>query len=413
MAKHESAHVGFQQAAALFAQGRAQEAAPLLQQLVAEGDSEAQNLLGVMHLNGLTVEQDAARAAELFQMAAIAGLKEGHFNLSNLLYNGIGLSRDYARGQEHLLAAARAGHRPSLRGLGYVYHFMGPAGDWPRLATHCFQLAAQAGDPLSKYALGLRHARGDGAATDANAAAYWFNAAAVDRVHLAGQRLAELGIATPAAPQVTRDAVMELPTCTLPSLPTPKPVRHEAFMSEYRHTLDPYICDHFMNMAAPRLAPSGVVDPRTGAALQSRLRTSYSMYYQPSMYDVVTARALEAIAAVAGLPSAHAEPLGVLRYGPGQEYQPHYDYYNDDQHEAQRVTTVFVYLNDVEEGGGTDFPRLGVAVQPEQGKAVKFLNCDERGRPNPETLHAGLPVVRGEKWLATLWFWDRPFPWFT
>jgi len=82
------------------------------------------------------------------------------------------------------------------------------------------------------------------------------------------------------------------------------------------------------------------------------------------------------------------------------------------QHEAQRVSTVFVYLNDVMEGGGTDFPRLGVHVEPERGKAVKFLNCGDDGRPNPETLHAGLPVIRGEKWLATLWFWDRPFIWF-
>lgn len=43
---------------------------------------------------------------------------------------------------------------------------------------------------------------------------------------------------------------------------------------------------------------------------------------------------------------------------------------------------------------------------------MKFLNCDAQGKPNPETLHAGLPVIRGEKWLATLWFWDRPFLWF-
>jgi hypothetical protein len=136
------------------------------------------------------------------------------------------------------------------------------------------------------------------------------------------------------------------------------------------------------------------------------------MHFQPSMYDAAVYLALRRIANIAGLPASHAEPLGVLRYGPGQEYRPHYDYYSDDQHQAQRVSTVFVYLNDVLEGGGTDFPRLAVKVEPERGKAVKFLNCGDDGRPNPETLHAGLPVIRGEKWLATLWFWDRPFIWF-
>jgi prolyl 4-hydroxylase len=136
------------------------------------------------------------------------------------------------------------------------------------------------------------------------------------------------------------------------------------------------------------------------------------MHFVPSMYDAVVAQLVKRIAAIAGLPPAHAEPLGVLRYGPGQEYRPHYDYYTDDRHQAQRVATVFVYLNHVEEGGGTDFPRLGVKVDPARGKAVKFLNCDAEAKPNPETLHAGLPVIRGEKWLATLWFWDRPFHWF-
>ena len=412
MVKHVSAGDKFQQAATLFSQGRAQEAVPLLEQAATAGDAEAENLLGVMHLNGLAVEQDADRAAALIQAAAGGGLKEAHFNLSNLLFNGIGLPRDETRAQEHLLTSARAGHRPALRGLGYLYHFMGAAGQWPQLATRCFRLAAQAGDPLSKYTLGLRLMRGDGAAADPKAAAYWFAAAAADRVYLAASRLAGLAVSAATAPAETQEAPDELPACELPALTAPAPARQKAFMSEFRHALDPYVCDHLMNTAAPRLAPSGVVDPHTGAALQSKLRTSYSMYYQASMYDAVVARALAQVAVIAGLPATHAEPLGVLRYGPGQEYQPHYDYYNDDQHEAQRISTVFVYLNDVEEGGGTAFPRLGLEVQPERGKAVKFLNCDAQGRPNPETLHAGLPVLRGEKWLATLWFWDRPFPWF-
>ena len=406
------AHARFMQAASLFSQGRAADAAPLLEQGVAAGDGDAMNLLGVMCVNGIGVEQLPMRAAELFSAAADLGLKEAHYNLSNLLYNGLGLRCDEGRAQIHLLEAARAGHKPALRSLAFLYHFMGDTGTWSGLSTLCFRRAAEAGDALSKYCLGLRLLRGLGTAADPAGARSWLEAAAQDRVWLAPARLAEIPQSASRKPAAVPQAPDEWPSCDLPGVASAPPAHAKEFMSEHLSVMDELLCDHFMNVAGPRLAPSGVVDPVTGGALRSEKRTSYSMYYQASMYDAIAARGLKQIAAVAGLPPQHAEPLGILRYGPGQEYRPHHDYYTDSQHEAQRIATVFVYLNEVEEGGGTEFPRLGVTVHPARGKAVKFLNCDAAGRPNPETLHAGLPVIRGEKWLATLWFWDRPFHWF-
>ncbi len=403
----------FQQAVEHFTRGRHAEAAAILAQAAEKGDAEARNLLGVMHLNGLGVPQDPRRAATLFSAAAEQGLKEARYNLCNLLYNGLGIGRDDARAQQELLAAARAGHRPALRALGFLYHLAGDEPRWQQLSTRCFRLAAEAGDPSAKYALGVRLAQGHGAVTDRAAARQWLTAAAQDRVYLAPARLAELGTAAPTVSATgSHESAVQLEPFILPQPAVAQASRAAAFMSEYTDALDPYLCDHLINTATPQLVPSGVVDPRTGSALRSELRTSYSMHFQPNMYDAPIAMALRQIARIAGEPTEHAEPLGVLRYGPGQEYRPHYDYYNDDQHEAQRTTTVFVYLNQVSEGGGTEFPRLGLVVEPERGKAVKFLNCDAAGKPNPETLHAGLPVVRGEKWLATLWFWDRPFHWF-
>ena len=407
-----AARARFQQATSLFAQGRFADAAPLLEQAAASGDGEAMNLLGVMLLNGMGVEQEPRRSAELFSAAAALGLKEARYNMSNLLYNGIGTPRDEALAQEHLLAAARSGHKPALRALAFIYHFMGQAGEWPRLSTQCFRKAAEMGDGLAKYYLGLRFLRGIGAQQDVSEARRWFEAAAQDRVWLAPVRLAGFASGIGKTSESPNNGLDEWPAYELPAIVAAPATYAQDFMSEHLNVLDEHLCDHFMNVAGPRLAPSGVVDPESGAAMRSEKRTSYSMYYQASMYDPIAARGLQHIAAVAGLPAEHAEPLGILRYGPGQEYRPHYDYYSDTQHEAQRVATVFVYLNDVEEGGGTEFPRLDITVHPARGKAVKFLNCDAGGRPNPDTLHAGLPVIRGEKWLATLWFWDRPFHWF-
>ena len=401
----------FQEAATAFSRRQYAEALPLLERSAAEGEPQSQNLLGVMLLNGMGSTADPRRAVGMFEAAARTELREARYNLANLKFHGLGTAHDEVGAQDQLLAAARAGHRPSLRALGFIYRAAGTDGKWARLSAQCFRQAAEAGDPLAQYSYGMSLLHGHGTAADPVTAAQCFAMASRAGIYLAPARLAEAQAAGAAATPAPMTP-LALEPCSLDTLSPVVSSREAAFMSEHRHTLDPYLEDHLINVAAPQLMPSNVVDPQSGVAVKSELRTSHSMHFQPSMYDAAVFLALRRIAHIAGLPASHAEPLGVLRYGPGQEYRPHYDYYSDDHHQAQRVSTVFVYLNDVTEGGGTDFPRLGVKVDPERGKAVKFLNCDAAGQPNPETLHAGLPVVRGEKWLATLWFWDRPFDWF-
>src|SRR5690606_31713770 len=114
------------------------------------------------------------------------------------------------------------------------------------------------------------------------------------------------------------------------------------------------------------------------------------------------------------LPFVNAEPLSLLRYQPGQEYRPHRDYLSpsslatpEGRRLGQRTHTVFVYLGDVGRGGETDFPDLGVRISPKRGRAVMFSNIDADGRPDPRSLHAGMPVIEGEKWLGTLWLRER------
>jgi hypothetical protein len=119
---------------------------------------------------------------------------------------------------------------------------------------------------------------------------------------------------------------------------------------------------------------------------------------------------------LAGFPLRQAEPFAVLRYGPGEQYLPHRDYLNPavEAHEfaaeapGQRLRTVFSYLNDVDAGGGTSFPVFGIDIAPRRGRVVLFDNVGPDGRPDADTLHAGLPVERGEKWLGTLWLRERP-----
>ena len=64
---------------------------------------------------------------------------------------------------------------------------------------------------------------------------------------------------------------------------------------------------------------------------------------------------------------------------------------------GQRVITVLAYLNDVEQGGATDFPEVGVSVKPNKGDVVVFHNCHRRHvryKPKRQFMR-GSPVISG------------------
>ena len=69
------------------------------------------------------------------------------------------------------------------------------------------------------------------------------------------------------------------------------------------------------------------------------------------------------------------------------------------------MVTALVYLNKVEGGGATQFPKLGITVPASPGRMVIFHNTTEDiSGPHPLSLHAGMPVEAGEKWAFNLWF---------
>jgi prolyl 4-hydroxylase len=121
------------------------------------------------------------------------------------------------------------------------------------------------------------------------------------------------------------------------------------------------------------------------------------------------------MAALMNWPLENGEGLQVLRYGPGAEYKPHYDYF-DPAHSGtplilkrggQRVASLVCYLNTPEHGGETVFPDVQLEVAPVRGNAV-FFSYD-RAHPATRTLHGGAPVVAGEKWVATKWLREGHF----
>jgi prolyl 4-hydroxylase len=175
--------------------------------------------------------------------------------------------------------------------------------------------------------------------------------------------------------------------------------------------LDAHECAELIAQARPRLDRARTVAEDGRQQLDMR-RTSAGMFFAPAESPLV-ARIEQRIAALTGLPVEHGEGLQVLHYRPGQQYAPHHDWFDPAQpgfaaittRGGQRVASVLIYLDTPEEGGGTGFPALGLTVSAHAGMAAYFAY--EAG--DEASLHAGLPVARGEKWIATQWLRERPF----
>ena len=136
----------------------------------------------------------------------------------------------------------------------------------------------------------------------------------------------------------------------------------------------------------------------------SNIRTSSGTFLEddknPLIYTIE-----KRITTIMNIPIEHGEGLHILRYTPGQEYKAHFDYFSAASKAANnnRISTLVMYLNDVEEGGETVFPKLNLSVHPKKGMAVYFEYFYQDHELNENTIHAGAPVIKGEKWVATQW----------
>ncbi len=170
-------------------------------------------------------------------------------------------------------------------------------------------------------------------------------------------------------------------------------------------------CAELIELARPRLQRALTVDSDGKHQVDQR-RTSEGMFFSLNELPLI-GRIEQRLAALLGVPVNHGEGLQILHYLPGQEYEPHFDWFDPEQPGfaaitavgGQRIASVVMYLNTPAQGGGTAFPELGLTITARRGSAVYFAY--EGG--DLSSLHAGLPVLRGEKWIATKWLRERPY----
>ncbi|XP_026063013.1 prolyl 4-hydroxylase subunit alpha-1-like [Carassius auratus] len=150
------------------------------------------------------------------------------------------------------------------------------------------------------------------------------------------------------------------------------------------------------NISIPQLSRSKVY--QDGWSAVSQHRVSQSVFLQD---DPLSARVSQRIADATGLSIETAEPLLVQNYGIGGRFEPHYDALETGEND--RIATFLIYMSDVEIGGATVFPGIGVAVQPVKGSAVFWYNLYKNGELDLNAYHAGCPVLLGNKWVANKW----------
>ena len=173
-----------------------------------------------------------------------------------------------------------------------------------------------------------------------------------------------------------------------------------------RDFLDELACAGLIAQIDARRRPSQISDDQ-GIA---QFRTSETCDLDPA--DPLVAAVDRAIGALLGIAPENGEPIQGQRYAPGQEFKPHTDtfepggadYYAHCADSGNRAWTAMIYLNRPDDGGATRFKAIGKTIQPEVGKLVAWSNLLADGRPNPATLHQGMKVRRGTKYIVTKWY---------
>lgn len=178
-------------------------------------------------------------------------------------------------------------------------------------------------------------------------------------------------------------------------------------------------CAWMIKRARTKLSAAMIKDAKVGGLSLAEGRSNSvagSNFLEP---DLVVQLANLRIAGAIRISGANQEPTNFLHYARGQEYRPHFDFLTPQEEHAfaselktmgQRIATVLVYLNEDYEGGETEFPRLNFRFKGKVGDALIFWNLSETGQREPNALHAGLPVTKGEKWLLSKWVREKPVP---
>jgi len=168
-------------------------------------------------------------------------------------------------------------------------------------------------------------------------------------------------------------------------------------------------CHNIIQAAKGHYTPSTITTQKTEKDLY--FRTSSTCHYNAlgAQGKNVLDQIDQKICNKMQLSNKSSEFIQIQHYVEGNEFKLHHDFFDvqssrEMKNQGNRTWTFMVFLNNVEKGGETFFEKINVKFQPKQGMALVWNNLHINGSPNYNTLHAGLPILTGEKYIITKWF---------
>lgn len=294
-------------------------------------------------------------ALAIIDQRAALGDADALFTLADVHWRGQMVPRDFARAQALFGRASAAGHPIAIRAYtNLLAHGAVSPRDWPRAIARLRVEALQ--DTRRAHMLRLIEA--------------------MDLTEVGDPR----------------------------SLPEPERLSESPDVVRIPRLFTPDECDFLMLVAEPTFEPS-LVGGESGRDYRDPVRTSDGAPMHWLIEDPAIHALNRRLAAASGTRVEQGEPLLILRYRPGQQYRPHCDALPGVAN--QRFRTALVYLNTDYEGGETAFVKTGLTIKGAKGDAIVFGNTLPGGRTDPMSEHAGLPVTRGTKYLASRWIRER------
>ena len=144
-----------------------------------QGDLEGLTSLGVSYARGYGCEKNQEKANELYKMAADQGDAQAQFNLGWNYHYGSGVEKDLDEAIKYYSLAADQKHPAGLRGLGELYEIASDeSSEYLDMAVNLYHQAAELGDLVAEYNLGVFYEYGTGVDIDLQTSAMYLERAA-------------------------------------------------------------------------------------------------------------------------------------------------------------------------------------------------------------------------------------------
>jgi hypothetical protein len=282
----------------------------------------------------------------------------------------------------------------------------------PEYVAHEALACAEQGATAARFAAVVNGA-GFGCAQDWSAALYWLGQAA-ERGD--AQARAEFAVLTPGAVDGWAEHAARFDAAAWTAARATRAISAHPRIGQADAFLEAPVCAWLIERARTQLTRAKVYGAGRRTGVVNEVRTNSSAEFSIANLDVVMLLVRARIANTLAVAPAHLERAAVFHYAVGQRFGAHPDYLDpslphyaaDIARRGQRVATFLVYLNDAFDGGETRFVELQRNLRPPAGGALFFYNVDERGAPEPLSLHEGLAPTRGEKWLLSQFVRDKP-----